>query len=69
MTYKKIQECYQIHFGRSIKSCWIADIKRELGLPIRIAYNRINNDSVKNPCPEGIIKERLKKIITADTRH
>jgi hypothetical protein len=63
MTYKDIQENYQKLYGSSVKSCWIADVKRELGLTTRFAYNRINTESPMHPCPNGLVKTRLEKII------
>ena len=62
LTYKKIQSIYKIEYGRTIKSCWIADVKRELNLTKRKAHNKINDDKVKYPCPIEI-KERLIDII------
>jgi len=61
MTYKQIQEKAKVELGRSIKPCWIADVKRELGLTTRIAYNRISKSKVKYPCPDGFIKDWLLK--------
>lgn len=63
MTYKNIQAEYKRLYGRSIKSCWIADVKRDLQLTKRISYNRIDIDSVKFPCINLEIKERIKKLI------
>lgn len=63
MTYKDIQDKYKSKFKSTIKSCWIADAKRSLGLTTRKAYNRINKNSVKYPCPNAEIKTRIIKII------
>jgi hypothetical protein len=46
-----------------IQNCWIADVKRVLGFEIRYAKNRKDKNSAVKPCPEGIIKERLIRII------
>jgi hypothetical protein len=62
MTYKEIQKYYKNKYNRVIKTCWIADVRRELGLPTRRAYNR-KNDFVLFPCPEGEVKKRIKAII------
>lgn len=67
MTYKKIQESYKKQYYTTVKTCWIADVKREFGLVTRVAYNRINTETVKNPCPNQLIKERLIKIIQCGT--
>jgi hypothetical protein len=63
MTYNSVQSEYKRLYGKSIKSCWIADAKRELHLTKRIAYNRLSLSSVKHPCPTVEIKERIIKII------
>ena len=64
LTYKQIQSEYSRLFGKPvIQSCWIADVKRELGLTKRIAQNRKDKNSAVKPCPEGLVKDRLKKII------
>ncbi|MNQ94592.1 hypothetical protein D3C85_1101140 [compost metagenome] len=63
MTYKTIQELYKNQFNKTIKTCWIADVKRELGLTTRISKNRINKDSVKYPCPNEEIKIWLREIL------
>ena len=67
MTYKEIQECYKKQYGKTVKTCWIADVKNEMGLTNRKAYNRRSNSVMQNHCPEGIIKTRLKKIIRLKT--
>ena len=56
MTYKEIQECYKHHFNSTIKSCWIADVKRQLGLPVRKAHNR-KTSTITNKCPAHLIKQ------------
>lgn len=63
MTYNQIQELYKSTFKKTIKTCWIADVKRELGQTTRKSYNRQNPDSVKYPCPEGHTKEWLIKLL------
>lgn len=64
MTYKNIQQLYKDQFNKTIKTCWIADVKRELGLTTRILKNRISNKTVKYPCPDGEIKIWLREILT-----
>jgi ribosomal protein S15P/S13E len=64
MTYKQIQSEYErLYKSPVIQNCWIADVKRELGLTKHIAYNRKDKHSVVKPCPKGIIRERIMKII------
>ena len=64
MTYKMIQKLYATEFKKTIKSCWIADVKRELGKTSRVAHNRLNKESVKYPCPNGEIKNWLINILS-----
>ncbi|MFY7814348.1 MAG: hypothetical protein ACOVRK_04060 [Chryseobacterium taeanense] len=61
MTYKQIQDEYKSKYNSSIKTCWIADTKRKMGLPVRIAYNRIS-ETPKYPCPKEKYEE-IKRII------
>lgn len=61
MTYKQIQICYKKHFNKSIKTCWIADIKRQLGLPVKIAHNR-KTATIINKCPQHLVNQ-VKEII------
>ena len=39
MTYREIQEHVKRWTGRTVKTCWIAEVKRELGLTTRKAWN------------------------------
>ena len=39
-TYKQIVECVKLRTGRTVKTCWVAEVKRELGLTTRVAWNR-----------------------------
>jgi len=63
MTYKQIQSEYKKLYNRSIKTCWIADVKRELGLTKRVAYNRKDELKVVYPCTDKIMKDRIRHII------
>tara|TARA_R110001632_G_scaffold150788_2_gene268287 strand:- start:886 stop:1086 length:201 start_codon:yes stop_codon:yes gene_type:complete len=63
MTYKEIQIKAKKELGRTVKTCWIADVKRELGLTTRIADNRKSNSEVKYPCPDGPVKEWLLQTL------
>lgn len=64
MTYKEIQSKYQRLYKKPvIQTCWIADVKRELGLTKRIAHNRKDKNSAVKPCPDGEIRTRLRRII------
>ena len=64
LTYKQIQSEYLRLYGYPvIQNCWIADVKKELGLTKRIAHNRIDKNKAVKPCPKGLVRDRLKKII------
>ncbi len=51
-TYKQIQAETKRQYGFVPKTCWIADVKAELGLISRVAANRIDSHGRKHPCPE-----------------
>ena len=63
MTYKEIQEEYRNIYHKTIKSCWIADVKGEMGFEMREAYNRENADRIKNWCKDSEVRKRIKQII------
>lgn len=50
MKYKDIQSCHKRLFNATIKTCWIADVKRRLGIPVRKAANR-KGAKILNRCP------------------
>lgn len=56
MTYKEIQDCYKKQFNRTIKTCWIVDVKRQLGYNVKLAPNR-QGDTIINKCPQHIIPQ------------
>lgn len=64
MTYLEVQLEYKRLYNKTIKTCWIADVKRELGLITRIAYNRSDSKGIKNNCKDFIVRERIRKIIS-----
>ncbi len=61
MTYKQAQRLYEDMYGKTIKSCWIADVLRSHGKTKRKAWNRIGIKP-KYPCPDSI-KPRLDGIL------
>ncbi len=63
-TYKEIQNYVRENNNITVETCWIADIKRKHGLTRRVANNRLNPDTVTNPCPE-----RFVEIIENAFRH
>ena len=50
-TYRQIQNETNRRCGFVPKTCWIADVKAELGLISRAAANRIDAGQRKHPCP------------------
>ena len=56
-TYKSIIEYSKKNYPdlRVIQTCWIAETKEKMGLPIRKANNRTNNCSRKRVCPKEIL--------------
>ena len=60
-TYKQIQECVQRQTGRTVKTCWIAEAKRELGFQMRKAPNRGQGIGAP-PCPSHY-KEAIRHCI------
>lgn len=61
MTYKEIQRVYQCKFNKTIKTCWIADVKRQMGMKVRNAYNR-QGATIINKCPANLIAQ-IKQVI------
>ena len=63
-TYEEIKREVEKDIKSCPKSCWIADVKEQCGLPVRKAWNRIGKGRT-NPCPAGKIKpirDALKKL-------
>jgi len=50
-TYKEIQKWVKRHYGFVPKTCWIADVKQQEGLPVKLAPNRLNKNKRTYPCP------------------
>jgi len=64
-TYKDIQEDIRHRHHVKVKTCWIADIKRQHGQTTRIARNRLDPERVKYPCPQDkkpLIEESLRRL-------
>ena len=61
MTYEKAQALYRERHGRTVKSCWIADVKNKCDSPTRKAPNR-RGPEPKHPCPDRIFV-KLEKIL------
>lgn len=63
-TYDQVQEYVRAHYGRTVKTCWIAHVKELNGLPVRTAPNRFSLESRENPCPD-----RFRPMIEEAMRH
>jgi len=61
-TIKQIQNYVKNKYGYLPKSCWIADVKEQMGIEVKIAHNRENEMYRKHPCPKNKI-EQLKEAI------
>lgn len=53
MTYNSVQETYRQRHCKTVKTCWIADIKREFSATTREAWNR-QGDIPTNLCPADV---------------
>jgi hypothetical protein len=60
-TYRDIQKSVKDIGGFVPKTCWIAHVKSELGLPLRRAWNRESEAARQVPCP----LEKKRTIIKA----
>lgn len=60
-SYRQVQEAYRTRYSRTVKTCWIADVKRRHGKIARRAYNSSGLEP-KYPCPEGVYK-RLEEVM------
>ena len=52
-TYRQVQAVTRLRYGFVPKTCWIAHVKEQLGLPMRKASNRQQGAPRKNPCPQA----------------
>lgn len=62
-TYQAIIEWVKANKGYTVETCWIADVKEQMGYEMKEAPNRQGNERVV-PCPpEKIndIREALEK--------
>ena len=60
-TYNEIQKEFKRRYGKTIKTCWIADIKSQHGLTRGNAPNRFGEERT-NPCPP-IHKEKIEDVL------
>ena len=52
-TVKQIQDWVRGKYDFVPQSCWIAHVKSDLGLPVRVAANRRSADHREKPCPDN----------------
>ena len=50
-TYKEIQTAVKSKYGFVPKTCWIADVKEKMGLPVKRSHRRKGDRMY--PCPEN----------------
>ncbi len=50
-TYLEIQKYIKSKYGFTAQTCWIADIKEQSGLSVKVAHNRYNNSTRTKSCP------------------
>ena len=61
MTYEKAQTIYKKCHDKTVKTCWIADVKRKHGKTKHQSWNRIGIKP-KYPCPVNVFP-KLEKIL------
>ena len=61
MTYREIQERVRRRTGQTVKTCWIAEVKRELALTTRTAWNSGRGKGAP-PCPPHL-KEAIRRCL------
>lgn len=63
--YKRERSYILDKWGVKVKTCHVADIRRELGLTRGSAPNRIDATSVTNPCPpecRDMVLEAVREV-------
>lgn len=61
MTYSQAQSLYRRRYGKTVKTCWIADVLRSYGKTKHQSWNRIGSKPMY-PCPLEI-KPKLVTIL------
>jgi hypothetical protein len=57
-TYNAVIKWVKEHKGYTVKTCWIADVKKQMGYNVKPAHNRKGIDRVE-PCPRSLINEDI----------
>lgn len=63
ITYERIKDEVRRKHGKSVKPCWIADVKERYGLTRGPAHNRKRPRA--NPCPDKVrplIEDVLRQL-------
>lgn len=50
-SYADVVNWVKANHGFAPKTCWIAHVKSDCGLPMRDAPNRIDHTAREHPCP------------------
>lgn len=61
-TYKAVIAWVKKNKGYSVKTCWIADIKKQMGYDVKPAPNRKGEDRVE-PCPRSKVNEDIQEAL------
>jgi len=64
-TYREIIADVRAKHGKSVQTCWIAHVKELKGLPLRPAWNRIDPNVRRKPCPDWarpLIEEPMARV-------
>jgi hypothetical protein len=61
-TYKSIDARYREKFGRTVKPCWIADVKETNGIALRSMSTRPASFKRKHPCP-GHLRAQVEEVM------
>lgn len=62
-TYKQIQEYTKRKYNFTPSTCHIADAKRKCGMKVRTAWNRIDKNKIRKPCPEKYLSKIKQSFI------
>lgn len=61
-SYYTIDTRFREKHGRSVKPCWIADVKEANGIVLKSMANRVPGFERKHPCPPAI-RPHLESVI------
>ncbi|MFN8139198.1 MAG: hypothetical protein U0R49_05320 [Fimbriimonadales bacterium] len=61
-TYKEIDAEFRRRHGKSVKPCWIADVKELNGVPLRQSARSVTHATRLHPCPDRF-RTRLETVM------